>query len=97
MGLQSTKEKQFKELINTEFIFFIGNFVEKKGIDLLIRAFSKIEKLQENYKLVIAGDGYLMNYYMDLVRELNLQKKVIFTGKNRNGGKKNFYIKIVVW
>lgn len=91
LGFQSTKEKQFKELINTEFIFFIGNFVEKKGIDLLIRAFSKIEKLQENYKLVIAGDGYLMNYYMDLVRELNLQKKVIFTGKIGMEEKKFLY------
>jgi glycosyltransferase involved in cell wall biosynthesis len=69
------KKSCFKE----KYILYLGRIDEKKGIDLLIRAFGTIQ--EKGFRLKIAGND---NNYKDvldkLVKQLNLQTKVDFLG-----------------
>jgi glycosyltransferase involved in cell wall biosynthesis len=62
-------------------ILFLGRVHQSKGIDLLIKAFSSLEGDYSEARLVIAGpdDGFLPSL-KNLVNELKLETKVIFTG-----------------
>jgi glycosyltransferase involved in cell wall biosynthesis len=62
-------------------ILFLGRVHKSKGIDLLINAFSGLTRDYDDARLVIAGpdDGYLPAMHR-LVGELELGKKVVFTG-----------------
>lgn len=64
---------------NSPVILFLARINRKKGADMLVRAFSKLEV--EGAFLVLAGpdDGQL-NEVNQLIKELQLQEKVIITG-----------------
>ena len=66
---------------NHKVILFLGRVHKIKGIDLLIKAFGGIAGEFNDARLVIAGpdDGYLPAL-VNLVGELKLEEKVIFTG-----------------
>jgi glycosyltransferase involved in cell wall biosynthesis len=68
-----------KALFKEKYILYLGRIDEKKGIDLLIIAFSKIRK--SGFRLKIAGN---FNDYKEvlekLVIQLNLQTQVDFLG-----------------
>lgn len=52
------------------------------GIEYLIQAFALLKKrISHNIKLVIAGDGSLRQYFMNLVSELNITEYVKFLGR----------------
>jgi glycosyltransferase involved in cell wall biosynthesis len=51
-----------------------------KGHDLLIRAFKEIRKEMPQARLVIVGEGYLMDSLQTLASQLQLSDAVIFTG-----------------
>ena len=61
-------------------ILYLGRIHKRKGLDLLVRVFSELQK-KLHIKLVIAGpdDGYL-NYLKNLAKNLKVEKKVIFSG-----------------
>ncbi|MFN8673268.1 MAG: glycosyltransferase [Candidatus Sericytochromatia bacterium] len=54
------------------------------GIDTLIKAFKLFSDKYENTILEIVGDGTKRSNYETLVKELNIQNKVIFRGKVKN-------------
>jgi glycosyltransferase involved in cell wall biosynthesis len=62
-------------------ILFLGRVHRSKGIDLLIKAFSGVAGDFSEARLVIAGpdDGFLPSL-KNLVGELKLEDKVVFTG-----------------
>jgi glycosyltransferase involved in cell wall biosynthesis len=62
-------------------ILFLGRIHKIKGIDLLINAFAGLAEDFSDVRLVVAGpdDGYLPEL-KNLVAELGLAQKVIFTG-----------------
>jgi len=62
-------------------ILFLGRIHQIKGIDFLVRSFHKLVQERSNTILAIAGpdDGY-KTVIDTLVRELNLEDKVLFTG-----------------
>jgi glycogen synthase len=61
-------------------IFFLGRMdIDQKGIDLLLKAYKKIEK-QIAYPLVIAGNGPDEQKVNKLIKELHLEDKVTMTG-----------------
>ena len=66
-------------LVGKKLILFVGRLVEVKNIDLLIKAFSKIDT--SDCVLVIVGDGESYNRLSQLVNQLNISEKTIFTGR----------------
>jgi glycosyltransferase involved in cell wall biosynthesis len=56
-----------------------GRFVGEKNIDRLIRAFATFSK-GKNTELLLIGDGPLLKNLIELVGNLGISNKVIFTG-----------------
>ena len=71
--------KKYK-LNDTRVIYFIGRLVDRKGIDVLIKAFGNMSGDADDLKLVIVGDGQERAILHELVKELDLTDKVVFTG-----------------
>ena len=61
-------------------IGIVSKLWEGKGHDLLIRAFKEIRKEKPQARLVIVGEGYLMESLKAMVSQLELSETVIFTG-----------------
>lgn len=72
------KEK-YKLSDDTKIILYYGRIVERKGLDLLIRAYSELKYKGINSCLLICGDGPFKRDCERLVKELQLDK-VIFEG-----------------
>jgi len=66
---------------------FIGSFYRFEGLDLLVKAVAKIEKV----KLILVGDGEKYEEIKKLVSELNLSSKVILTGRILHNEVKKYY------
>ena len=77
--------EQFKSelIINKDYsiILFVGNPIERKNIDVLIKAFEEVECKKSI--LIITGYGDFSKY-CNLVEKLDMQKRVIFTGEVSN-------------
>ena len=58
-------------------ILCVGSLIERKGVDLLLRALQGIE---ENYRLVLAGAGIEEENLKKLAKELKIERKVEFLG-----------------
>ena len=66
--------------LNSFRILHVGRLVEKKGVPDLIRAFAKATKEVDQMILHVVGAGKEENECRALVKELDLQSKVIFLG-----------------
>ena len=62
-------------------ILFLGRIGAEKNVEFLINNHKEILKKYKNTKLLIIGDGPDLEKYKDLVKELKIQDKIIFTGK----------------
>lgn len=62
-------------------VFFVGRFVEKKGISYLIEAFARVIKEVPKAKLVLGGEGPLAEEMKELAKWLKIDNKVVFTGR----------------
>ena len=87
---QSVNERQINELFT---IGFISRVNPKKGLDILIKALSKVNF---NYRLKIAGDGEesYINYLKDLSISCGNAEKIDWVGWKNNTGKFKFYSSI---
>ena len=66
---------------NEKLIFLqLSNFVEKKGHFYTVSAFKELLNSYPNSQLVLAGDGDLIGEIQELVNNLGLKNKVIFSG-----------------
>ena len=86
------KDFQIKERTNildrlgikkdSPYILFLGRIDPKKGIDLLLKAFSKFSADFKDIQLVIAGSGLesYENKIKELTRELGIENRVKFSG-----------------
>jgi glycosyltransferase involved in cell wall biosynthesis len=64
-----------------DFVFlFLSRIDYKKGLDLLIPAFSEIRKLHSGVKLVLAGTGAYEKRVRALIDEYRFREEVIFAG-----------------
>ena len=61
-------------------IGIVSKLWEGKGHGLLLRAFSALRRERPNARLVIVGEGYLMDSLKNQVRQMGLSDGVIFTG-----------------
>jgi glycosyltransferase involved in cell wall biosynthesis len=58
---------------------FIGRMTAQKGVDILLRAFARVERRHPTAKLILAGDGPDRRGLMRLAKSLGLQR-VAFLG-----------------
>jgi colanic acid/amylovoran biosynthesis glycosyltransferase len=57
-----------------------GRLIEKKGLPVTLRAFAVFLRKYPNATLAIAGEGPLLGELQKLARELNIERRVSFTG-----------------
>lgn len=60
---------------------FVGRLGKEKSVDFLINCHKEIVSNHKNAKLLIIGDGPEMDDFVNLTKELKIEKSVIFTGK----------------
>lgn len=64
---------------NKKIILYFGRIIKRKGLDDLIKAFSKLEKEKKDVFLLICGDGDFKKECEDLASDLKI-KEILFTG-----------------
>ena len=81
-----TIKKEWQISSTDRVLMCVANMVPVKGIEILLKAFAKAVVKHPNWKLLLVGD-YNNDYgknLLDLQKELNLNKEVIFCGKQPN-------------
>ena len=69
---------------NTIVIGHIGRFVETKNHQFIIHSFSKLHQKNPDTKLILIGDGPLLEKTRKTVRDLGLEESVLFLGRKEN-------------
>ena len=63
-------------------IGYIGSFTDYEGLDYLLKAGAKLkEKYEGKFKLLMVGDGVVLDNLKNLSKELKLDNDVHFTGR----------------
>jgi glycosyltransferase involved in cell wall biosynthesis len=78
LSIISEKYKHQYDLHGHKVMLFVGRLVNVKGLDLLLSAISKVE--DQNFKLVLVGEGKEKENLRIQALELGLADKVIFAG-----------------
>lgn len=65
-------------------ILFVGNLIEQKNADIVIRAFAEIKKSYDDARLVIIGKGPMESDLKQLCNRLSIDAFVEFTGQIPN-------------
>lgn len=68
------------DTIKEPILLFVGRLVARKGLHHLLQAALELKKRKVAFKLVVVGTGPEENLYRNQVRELELERYVIFTG-----------------
>lgn len=76
--------KQYNINEDTFVIGHIGRFVEQKNHDFIIDIFKEFHVKNNNSKLMLIGQGPLMNYIKEKVDKLGLKNEVIFLGQKED-------------
>ena len=75
-------KKKHKILEGKKYILYLGRINKQKGIDILLKAFKEVAKLDKDMFLVIAGpdnDGYKLNIQNE-IENLHLADRILFAG-----------------
>ncbi|MFY0672426.1 MAG: glycosyltransferase [Bacteroidia bacterium] len=64
-------------------VLYVGRFAWEKAPDRIIRAFAKIKNHQD-WRLIMCGDGPLIDENINLASELGISNRVDFLGKVKN-------------
>ncbi|MBD3300621.1 MAG: glycosyltransferase [Candidatus Moranbacteria bacterium] len=87
------KNKLEKFKIDSPYIFYIGGFEKRKNVELLLKTFKRLaatyKNVLANRKLVLAGEilkikDPLITDVKKIIAELEIQDKVVLTGKIKN-------------
>ena len=87
---ESMDLRQKLKIGNAFVILYLGRIIERKGLDVLIKAFSMIEQEMEDAYLVICGNGNFRGHCESIVKEMRI-KHVIFAGSIQEEVKASFY------
>lgn len=71
-------------LLNKKYFIAIGRLTEQKNFGLLIRAFSKFCMINDQYNLIIIGDGEQKKFLKKLSIDLKITKNIFFLGYKQN-------------
>jgi glycosyltransferase involved in cell wall biosynthesis len=61
-------------------IGFVGSMFPYHGVDILIKAFSEINRNRKDTVLLIVGDGAILPDLMQFALQLKVEKHIVFTG-----------------
>lgn len=76
------KINEMYHISEDEIVFlFVGQMIKQKNIEMLLRALSILKSKDINFKAILIGSGKDESYFKDLALSLNLEDRVIFTGK----------------
>ena len=78
---QKAFEKLSKQYLINEgqfIILYVGSGFKRKGVKEFLEIISRLDK--NNIMAFVIGKENNINYYQNLAKELNLEKKVVFTG-----------------
>lgn len=73
-----------KIILNQSIIITVGRLQKQKGHWHLIRAMKKVNSIYPEAQLVIIGEGCLHNYYLKLIKEMNLEDRIFLVGFKKN-------------
>jgi len=63
------------------YFLYVGTIQPRKNINILIKAFAKLKDQKKSFRLVIVGKkGWLYKKLFILLKKLNLNKEIVFTG-----------------
>lgn len=80
-------QKPFHSVENGEYrLLSVGRLVEKKGMDILIKAFSKVHQAYPHARLTIVGEGVERSRLKRLIRTYKLERFVTMKGALRRRG-----------
>jgi glycosyltransferase involved in cell wall biosynthesis len=79
-GVNLGKFTHDPSLKREQIILFVGSLIERKGIDILLTAFSLIKDNLPNYHLIIIGEGRLRTDLENLTQKLGIYFDVSFLG-----------------
>lgn len=80
MDLAEFREDPPLETGLSPYILTVALQVEKKGIDVLLRAFRNLAKDYPRHRLVLAGYGPLLENHKELAESLGIADRVVFLG-----------------
>lgn len=69
---------------NSNNFLFTGRFVDKKAPYFILLAFQKVLIKNDKLKLIMIGDGPLLNTCINLTKHLHIENNVIFLGKQKH-------------
>jgi glycosyltransferase involved in cell wall biosynthesis len=72
--------RQYK-LEGKKCVLFVGRLVKIKGLDRLLKAFATAVKAHPDAFLIIVGEGEELSLLKSMTRELEIEEKVLFTGR----------------
>jgi glycosyltransferase involved in cell wall biosynthesis len=79
-----SKEKELRNELGLsayKVIGFVGSIFPYHGVDILIKAFARVFKVNPEIRLLIVGDGNIMPELKRLAQKLDIDESVIFAGK----------------
>lgn len=65
----------------------VGRFMKQKNHGFIIDVFNELHKENSNYKLMLIGQGPLQDEMKQKVKELNLERSVMFLGQKKDANK----------
>jgi glycosyltransferase involved in cell wall biosynthesis len=77
--------------VDHKLMLFVGSFSPAKSIDVLIKSMKEVIATEPKVTLILAGDGYLREYLVELTQELKLSDNIIFWGQLVNEQKRLLY------
>ena len=72
------------EVTKSNYLLAIGRLTKQKNFHLLIEAFYQFNKINDNYKLYIIGEGEEKKKIISRINQLKLEHKIILLGFKRN-------------
>lgn len=80
-GVNVNRFKPSEKEADKPIVLFVGRLVHRKGVHILIKAFTKVVKEIPEAKLVIVGEGYMKPILQMISKQLKIKEKVKFLGE----------------
>lgn len=78
------KKKYLGETSNKKILSYICRISEQKRPMLLLQIIAKLKQKRQDFKVLVVGEGNLLNKMKEKAKELNVYDNIIFTGNIRN-------------